>query len=95
MTRMVSDREWLVKIHYINHLAELGAKDAFLETVFNEIDTFYSSLCYLLLESGKIKTEVKHYNLPKISGTRTLLASIYISLGCMASFYNSVLKCSC
>ena len=79
MTRFASDREWLVKIHCINHRVELAVKDAFTGSVFKEIDDFYSSNYYLLRGSGKIKTELKlaadvleiqHYSLPKMTGTR-------------------------
>ena len=78
MTRKPSDRYWLLKIHSINHRVEFTVKDAFLETRFEEIDTFYSSIFYLSRDSGKVKTvgknaaeamEIQHYNLSKISGT--------------------------
>ena len=35
MTKMVSNREWPIKIHCFNHCVELTVKDAFLEFVFN------------------------------------------------------------
>ena len=79
MTRFASNREWLVKIHCVNHLVELAVKAALKDSRFKDIDDFYSSNFYLLRDSGKIKSELKvacealdiqHYTLPKISGTR-------------------------
>ena len=73
-------------------LCEDALKDAYLETVFNEIDQFYSSIYYLLCDSGKIKSEIKntaeamgiqHYNLPKIIGT--------CFVGCFCRPFNSLL----
>lgn len=78
MTRMASDREWLVKIHCINHRIELAVKDALVNSAFKDIDSFYLTNFYLLRDSGKIKSEVKiaaealgiqHYTLPKMTGT--------------------------
>ena len=81
MTRMQvgNERNWLVKIHCINHRVELAAKKAFLETSFKDIDRFCLNNYYLLRDSGKIKSEVKkaayvlgiqNYTLPKMTGTR-------------------------
>ena len=79
MTRMAANREWLVKIHCINHRVELAVKDAISNTVFCEVDQFYLNNFSLLRDSGKIKSEVKiaaealgiqHYNLPNLKGTR-------------------------
>jgi hypothetical protein len=79
MTRFASGRDWLVRIHCINHRVELAVKDALGETKFKDIDDFYQSNFYLLRDSGKIKSELKissealgiqHYTLPKMSGTR-------------------------
>ena len=79
MTRLGEEREWLVKIHCINHRVELAVKDALVDSVFKEIDSFYLTNFYLMRGSGKIKSEVEkacgvlkiqHYTLPKMSGTR-------------------------
>ena len=81
MTRMQvgNERNWLVKIHCINHRVELAAKKAFLESPFKDIDRFCLNNYYLLRDSGKIKSEVKKaayvlgiqsYTLPKMTGTR-------------------------
>ena len=79
MTRFPANREWLVKIHCINHLVEVAVKAALKESKFKDIDDFYSSNLYLLRDSRKIKSELKiacealdiqHYLLPKMSGTR-------------------------
>ena len=59
MTRMADERDWLVKIHCINHRVELAVKDAFLESTFKEIDTFYTTNINLLRDSGKIKSGAK------------------------------------
>ena len=61
MTRLASDRGWLVKIPCINHLVELTIKTALKETKFKDIDDFYSSNFNLLINSGKIKSELKLY----------------------------------
>ena len=79
MTRFAANREWLVKMHCINHLVELAVKAPLKESKFKDIDDFYSSNFYLLRDSGKIKSSLKitcealgiqHYSLPKMSGTR-------------------------
>ena len=41
MTRLGEDRDWLVKIHCINHRVELAVKDAFLNSKYKEIDDFH------------------------------------------------------
>ena len=72
-------RNWLVKIHCINHRVELAAKKAILKSPFKDIDRFCLNNYYLLRDFGKIKAEVKkaadvlgvqHYTLPKMTSTR-------------------------
>ena len=79
MTRMGEDREWLVKIHCVNHRVELAVKEAISASVFSEVDQFYMNNFYLLRDSGKIKSEIKnaaevigiqHYTLQKLTDTR-------------------------
>ena len=79
MTRFALERDWLLKIHCINHRVKLAIKDALKETKFKEINNFFQSNFNLLTNSGKIKSElriaseaqrIQHYTLPKISGTR-------------------------
>ena len=79
LTRLDEERGWLIKIHCANHRTELAVKDAFKESVFNEVDTMYNTLFNLIKNSGKIKEEVKaaaaalniqNYTLPKLTGTR-------------------------
>ena len=79
MTRLGENRDWLVKIHCINHCVELAVKDAFKDSKFKEIDDFYQANHSLLKASGKIKNEVENaatalgiqaYALTKLKGTR-------------------------
>ena len=74
LTRFAADRDWLLKIHCVNHRVEL-MKDS----VFKQVDEFYQSNFNLLKNSGKITSEVRaaaeslsiHFNkFPKITGTR-------------------------
>ena len=80
LTRLDNDRGWLIKIHCANHRVELSVKDAFEQSTFTSIlDPLYTSIYTLLKNSGKLKSEVKsacealnikHYVLPKLTGTR-------------------------
>lgn len=72
-------RPWLVKIHCVNHRTELAVKDAFKDSVFKTVDSFYIGVFYLLKNSGAIKSDIKgaaeslgisFYTLPKMTGTR-------------------------
>lgn len=57
MKRMSDDNlVWFVKIHCINHRLELAVKDAFYDSVFKKVDSFYTNIYSLLQDSGKIKT---------------------------------------
>ena len=80
MTRLSSDRPWLIKIHCINHRIELAVKDAIKATDFTKVDALYIGITSLLKNSGKIKGEIKaaaaetlniqHFTLPNTMGTR-------------------------
>ena len=79
MTQLAEGRDWLIKIHCVNHRIELAVKSAFQNTSFNVIDELYNTIYYLFKNSGKIKGEVKaaaealninHYSLPRLTGTR-------------------------
>ena len=79
LTRFDSSRGWLVNIHCSNHRIELAIKDAFNNSVFDEIDSLYTTLFGLLQNSGKIKSEIRiaaealniqNYTLPRLTGTR-------------------------
>ena len=79
LTRLDSDRGWLVNIHCSNLWFELAVKDAFNNSTFQKIDEYYATLFNLIKNSGKIKSEIKiaaealniqHYTLPKLTGTR-------------------------
>lgn len=72
-------REWLVKIHCVNHRTELAVKDAFNDSNFKTVDSFYITLFNLLKNSRVIKSDIKaaaetinisNYALPKMIGTR-------------------------
>ena len=79
-TLLGKDRPWLLKLHCVEHRAELSAKDAFNASPdLREVDEFYVANYNLLKNSGKLKSEVKatcealnvtHYPLTKIHGTR-------------------------
>ena len=79
MTRLCAERNWLLKIHCINHCIELAVKDAVKKSQFKKIEDFYNANFSLLEASGKIKSEVANaattlgiqaYSLPKLKGTR-------------------------
>lgn len=79
MTRLCDERNWLLKIHCINHCIELAVKDAFKNSKFKKVEDFYNANFNLLKASGKIKSEVTNaatslgiqaYTLPKLKGTR-------------------------
>ena len=82
LTQMKREREWLVKIHCVNHRLELALKDAVKQVAeFDEVDRFYLNVWTLLRNSGKLKSEIKkasqslnitYYTMPKIHGTRFL-----------------------
>jgi len=74
-----SDRPWLLPIHCVNHRVELAAKDAFTDSIFQDIQKLYLNIFYLCRNSGAIKSDIKaaakalnisFYSLPKLSGTR-------------------------
>ena len=44
LTRLDSDRGWLVNIHCSNHRIELAVKDAFNNSTFQKIDEYYATL---------------------------------------------------
>ena len=52
-------RPWLLKIHCANHRIELAVSAAFKDSVFNEIDWFYTQNFSLLKNSGLLKSQVK------------------------------------
>ena len=69
----------MLKIHCINHRAELSVKSAFSHTLLDNVDEFYKSNFYLLRHSVKLKQMIRKaaatigitfYKLPKIHGTR-------------------------
>ena len=79
LTKLSTDRDWLLKIHCTNHRIELAVKYAIKETAFAHVDVFYNSLFFFLKNSGKTKGEIKeaakalniqNYILPKLTGTR-------------------------
>ena len=70
MMRLSVQRLWMIKIHCVNHCAELVVTEAIAETEFSKVDE---------KNSGKIKSEIKsaahilniqHHQLPKLTGTR-------------------------
>ena len=80
MTQLGESRPWLIKIHCISHRLELALKEGIKEfDKLNNIETIYTTIFYLLRNSGKLKTACKEaakalnitwYTLPKIHGTR-------------------------
>jgi hypothetical protein len=80
LTQLKATRPWLVNIHCVNHRLELAIKDAMNQfKEFSLCDNFYTTLFYLLKNSGKLKESCKHataalsiefYTLSKITGTR-------------------------
>ena len=79
MTRLSTERPWLIKIHCSNHRIELAMKDAIKNSAFQKVDEFYINVYNLLKNSGKIKSEIKvacealniqGYTLSKLIGPR-------------------------
>ena len=65
ITRFADNRDWLVRIHCVNHRIELAVKDAFANiSKLKDIDEFYRSNFYLLRDSGKIKGEIEYSIIP-------------------------------
>lgn len=61
MTRMETQnqRNWLVKIHCINHRLQQTAKKVILENPFKDIDKRFPNNYYLLRNYGESNSEVK------------------------------------
>ena len=71
-------REWLTRIHCVNHRIELAVKDSLLQTSFNDVEKLYMGIFNLLKNSGAIKSDVKQsaealdisgFTVTKITGT--------------------------
>ena len=80
LTRMKTDRPWLMTIHCVNHRTELAVKDS-LQTIkiFRDIEDVMTNLYYMMKRSGKLKRnleslgkvqEVQVLKFGKIHGTR-------------------------
>ena len=81
LTQMEETRDWLLKIHCVNHRIELAAKKVASESVYAEVETLYLYIYFFLRNSGRFKSEchkmaeafeVDYKELPKIHGTRFL-----------------------
>ena len=81
LTQLAENRDWLIKIHCVNHRVELAAKKVINESVFTDVEQFYLSIYFFLNNSGRFHSECKQSaeaqnvdfkELPKIHGTRFL-----------------------
>lgn len=81
LTQLEESRDWLLKIHCVNHRIELAAKKVVNDSVYSEIETLYLTIYFFLRNSGRFKSECKELakahdvdfkELPKVHGTRFL-----------------------
>jgi len=80
LTQLSEDRPWLLKIHCVNHRLELAVKDAMKDSpLFILAHRMYTTIYYLLQNSGPLSAEVKnackalnitYYELTRLAGTR-------------------------
>ena len=80
LVKMEETRPWLVKLHCVNHRAELAVKSVFeSSSPCKEIDILYEGIRNLLKNSGRLKSELRsacdslnitYYSLQKLHGTR-------------------------
>ena len=60
LTQMSENRDWLVKIHCVNHRVELAAKKVVNDSVFLQVEEFYLSIYFFHINFGRFKSECKH-----------------------------------
>ena len=60
LTRIGHDRDWMLKIHCINHRIQLAVKAAFEDTKFVQVDEFYQASFNILknLENSEVLSKV-------------------------------------
>jgi len=83
LTKLSEDRPWLLKIHCVNHRLELAVKDAMKDSpLFILAHRMYTTIYYLLQNSGPLSAEVKnackalnitYYELTRFAGTRFII----------------------